>query len=79
MWKPLDAMTAKELAELNKMKAETGNILSQAGAVDGYDERERIIADPESGYSGLVIEEVPSDPEVNEDDEDAKNMGEDPA
>ena len=79
VWKPLDAMTAKELAELNKMKAETGNILSQAGAVDGYDERERIIADPESGYSGLVIEEVPSDPEVNEDDEDAKNMGEDPA
>ncbi len=66
-WKPVDAMTAKELAELNKMKAETGNLLMQAGAVDGSDERQRIITDPESGYTGLVDtipEEILSNPEV---------------
>ena len=59
MWRPLDAMTGKELAELNRLKAETGNILTQSGAIDGLDERTRIIADPESGYTGLVAEEVP--------------------
>jgi phage-related protein (TIGR01555 family) len=65
-WKPLDAMTAKELAELNKMKAETGGLLMNAGAIDGMDERQRVINDPESGYTGLVdempIEEILSDP-----------------
>lgn len=75
IWKPLDAMTGKELAELNRLKAETGNILSQSGAIDGYDERERIIADPESGYTGLVVEEVPNNPEINENDRDAETMG----
>ncbi len=75
VWKQLDAMTGKELAELNLLKAQAAQILSDIGAIDGYDERERIIADPESGYSGLVIEEIPSNPEVNEDDEGAKSMG----
>lgn len=67
-WKPLDAMTGKELAELNRLKAETDNILSQSGAIDGYDIRQRLVSDPESGYNGLAVEEVPSNPEVNEND-----------
>jgi hypothetical protein len=78
VWKPLDAMTAKELAELNKLKADTGNVLSQSGAIDGSDERERLILDPESGYNGMIVEEVPSDPEVNENDWDAAQMGGEP-
>jgi hypothetical protein len=53
VWKPLDAMTGKELAELNLIKAQTGQTLASIGAIDGSDERQRIIADPESGYSGL--------------------------
>lgn len=65
-WNALDAMTAKELAEMNKMKAETGNLLMQAGAIDGMDERQRIINDPESGYTGVVDDqpelEILSDP-----------------
>lgn len=56
-WKPLDAMTAKEQAELNKAKAETGNWLVQVGAIDGADERQRIINDPDSGYTGLENQE----------------------
>ena len=66
VWEPLDAMTAKEQAELNKIKADTGAVLVNSGAIDGYDERERLIADPESGYNGLVIEEMPSDPEEHD-------------
>lgn len=65
-WKPVDSMTAKELAELNKMKAETGALLMQAGAIDGNDERERIISDPESGYTGLPDEEILSNPEAEQ-------------
>ncbi len=53
IWNSLDSMTAKESAEVNQIKAATGLTLVQAGAIDGMDERERIIADPESGYTGL--------------------------
>lgn len=60
-WKPLDAMTAKERAELNKAKAETGQALILSGAIDGNDERERIITDPDSGYTGLVNEDRETD------------------
>jgi phage-related protein (TIGR01555 family) len=71
MWNPTDAMTNKEQAELNKLEAETGQILINAGAIDGTDERARIIANPDSGYNGLIdedmelppIEEIQSNPE----------------
>lgn len=61
-WNPLDAMTAEELGTLNKLKAETGQVLMTTGAIDGQDERERLMADPESGYNGLSGEaEVQAD------------------
>ena len=53
-WNELDALTAKEQAEINKLKAEAGSVLVQSGAIDGMDERDRISADPSSGYSGLA-------------------------
>lgn len=53
-WNPLDAMTAKESAELQKLKAETGKVLAEIGAIDGQDERARVMADPDSGYNGLA-------------------------
>jgi hypothetical protein len=56
-WLPLDAMTAKEQAEINKIKAETGGVLINTGAIDNIDERERIASDPDSGYNGLLIDE----------------------
>jgi phage-related protein (TIGR01555 family) len=67
-FKPLDAMTAKEQAEVNKMKAETGNWLTQVGAIDGQDERQRVINDPDSGYTGLE-EEMPNNTELFEPEE----------
>lgn len=57
VFKPLDAMTAEEQATLNQKKAETGRILMEIGAIDGQDERERIVNDPDSGYTGLNFED----------------------
>lgn len=69
VWNPVDAMTGKELAELNKLEAETGSALVQSGAIDGVDERKRIIANPNSGYSGLIDEEMPivEEPDLEDD------------
>jgi phage-related protein (TIGR01555 family) len=76
VWNPTDAPTAEELATLNKTKAETGKALIDSGAIDGMDERKRIAADPESGYSGLeiidVFEEIPN----GGPDEEETTMGE---
>jgi len=69
MWHPLDALTNVEQAELNKMKAETGATLMGSGAIDGQDERTRIINDPESGYNGLDEMAPEQDPEVASDPE----------
>ena len=65
MWKSLDSMTAKELAELNKLKADTGAVLTTSGAIDGQDERDRVINDPESGYSGLT-DDAPDESDPSE-------------
>lgn len=51
---PLDALTAKEQAEVNNLKATTDAALVNIGALDGEDVRARLIADPDSGYSGLA-------------------------
>jgi len=55
-WNELDAMTTKEQAELNKMKAEAGMVLVNSGAIDGQDERDRLRNDPNSGYINLEDE-----------------------
>jgi|SRR5690242_14948677 len=67
-WKSLDTMTAKEKAEINRFKAETGAILVNSGTIDGMDERERIITDPDSGYSGLINENPENPPIVESSD-----------
>ena len=53
VWKPLDTMTAEQVANVNKIKAETAVALSSTGAIDGQDIRDNLIANPESGYSGI--------------------------
>ena len=59
-WNRLDAMTAEEQAKLNLDKANAGKILIEGGAIDGNDERQRVINDKDSGYNGLdkLIEEA---------------------
>lgn len=52
-WEPLDSPTAKEYAEINKLKAETDNVLVTVGAIDGVDVRNRIRSEKDTGYTGL--------------------------
>ncbi len=54
-------MTAEEIALVNKIKAETGQILIVSGAIDAIEERERITTDTDSGYNGLVQEDIDLD------------------
>lgn len=64
-WNPLDAITAEELAKLNKDKADTDAVLVSTGAIDGQDVRNRVINDQNSGYNGIDSEEsIESDPDA---------------
>lgn len=58
----MDALTEKEQAEINKLKADTAVALAGIGAIDGEDERARVSADPQSGYNGLSMETIPEEP-----------------
>jgi phage-related protein (TIGR01555 family) len=50
---PVDSVSTKERAELNKQKADTGIELINAGVISPDEERERIIDDEHSGYDRL--------------------------
>lgn len=64
-WRPVDSPTAKELADTNLIKAQTGAALVQSGAIGSDEERERISMDPTSGYPNLGVRDPEQDdPEV---------------
>ena len=52
-WRPLDAPTAKELAETNLIKAQADVQLVQAGGIQSTDVMHRLSTDPDSGYFNL--------------------------
>lgn len=62
-WNPVDSPTAEEWATINKTKADTDNVLVQAGAIDGMDVRERLKRDPNSEYTGIadIVDPQPGD------------------
>lgn len=64
-WNPLDAMTAKELAELNNLKADTDEMNINMGAIDNDDVRTRLANDPDSGYTNLTGPAPEPDPAPN--------------
>lgn len=67
-WKPLDSLSSKEAAEVNKTKAETDKILVESGAIDGTDIRNRIAADEMSGHNGLpTLTDEDADQTINPD------------
>lgn len=70
-WRPLDSPTAKELADTNLVKAQTGAALVQSGAIDSEDENQRIATDKTSGYNelGLLEKEAPGLPDAGEGDD----------
>ncbi len=76
-WKPVDTPNAKEAAEINKIKADTDAVLNSSGAIDGYDMRQRIAKDPDSGYDGIpeIVPDGPGDREAElEDKEQEKDL-----
>lgn len=52
-WVPLTSPSIKELADIRKADADTGVAYVNAGVVSADEERQRLIADPNSGYTGL--------------------------
>lgn len=62
-WRPLDTPTAKEQADMNLTKAQTGTALIQSGAISPENEQERLKRDPASGYAALELT-PPPDPEL---------------
>jgi phage-related protein (TIGR01555 family) len=65
-WKPLDTLSSKEAAEVNKLKAETDKILAvDIGAIDGFDVRNRIAADEASGHNGLATSDDNEETQTN--------------
>ncbi len=61
VWNPLDTPTAGEWADINLKRAQTGFQLRQTGAIDEYDERDRIRNDKNSDYNGIPEAERPAD------------------
>lgn len=61
-WAPVDSPTAKEYAEINKLLAETDTALAASGAIDAMDIRNRLRADPNSGYTDLAALDSPLTP-----------------
>lgn len=85
-WRPVDSPTAKELAELNNLKAQSYGALVMAGAIDGDDVRFRLVNDPDSGFHdmgenkddleelGLTPEDIVALKVTGENDEKSKSI-----
>jgi len=75
-WNPLDSPTAEEIATVNKTKADTDVALINAGVIDGYDARARLINDESSGYNGIELEaEIERPDDIEEEPDDNSDAG----
>jgi hypothetical protein len=61
-WQPVDSVKAEALANMQKVKAETGGVLIDKGVISPDEERQRLRLDKDSGYT-LTDEEAPGVPE----------------
>ncbi|PPA72646.1 portal protein [Achromobacter spanius] len=52
-WMPVDSPTAKEWAEIDKIKADRDAVLFNTGALDAQDIRKRVIEDREGDYHNI--------------------------
>jgi phage-related protein (TIGR01555 family) len=67
-FEPLWSLSDKERAEVKKLEAETGDILIGNGTIDPIEERRRVADDPDMGYAGIDVEDVPDPPAEGVDD-----------
>lgn len=70
VWKPLDSVTALELANINKVKSDEDAVSITSGVISADEARDRKITDPQSGYSGLAGGAPEVEEEDDEEDED---------
>lgn len=60
-WLPVDSPSAKEYAEINKIKSDTDTALTALGAIDAVDVRNRLRGDKNSDYADLHEVERPEE------------------
>lgn len=58
-FEPLWSMSEKEKAEVDKLKADTAQVLIDAGTLAPIEDRQRLADDPTSPYHGLDVDDVP--------------------
>lgn len=63
-FKPLKALSAKELVELQKTKADTAAVYIQSAVISPEDDRKRLASDPDSPYDGLDVSDDEPDLEA---------------
>lgn len=76
VFEPLFQLSETELATVRKTEADTDAVLITSGVISTDDVRQRIASDPDSPYHGLELNEVPDEPEP--DDEETPGTGDDP-
>ena len=73
LWNPLKVMSDKDRADVNHVNSQTSKNLWDIGAIGDVDERERLIADENSGYSGMkelaVIGETGEETDLSDNDQ----------
>lgn len=72
---PLFQLSETELATVRKTEADTDAVLITAGVISTDDVRQRIASDPDSPYHGLELNEVPDEPEPDDDGEEEAGAG----
>ncbi|MGZ2484292.1 phage-related protein (TIGR01555 family) [Rhizobium pisi] len=58
-FKPLFSLDEKSEAEVEKLKAETDQILIDTGVISPEESRKRVAADPASGHSSIDVDDAP--------------------
>jgi len=77
VFNPLKVMSAKEMAEVNKLKADTASVLFMTGAIGDVDIRESLIADKDSGFSGMKVLELEDDDDKETEEQEVTQGEED--
>lgn len=76
-WNELDVPTAAEQSDINFKKAQTGSVLITNGAIDPVDEHNRLVHDPDSGYTSLTEVGDISELNIPEEDDDKDSSADD--
>lgn len=69
-FQPLYQMTLKELSEIRKADAERDATYLDRGTLSPEEVREKLARDPESGYQGIDVEDLPENDMQDEGEED---------